>query len=69
MAKRKTYYLTIAGEETTSLEIKLDGKELELLTLIVVAINEAVSEEAPRASIETESPRYQVDEVVTVRRD
>lgn len=68
MAKRGTYYLTIAGEETTALEVQLNASELELLSAIVIALNEAASEDAPRASLDYESPRYQVDEIVTVPR-
>lgn len=63
------YYLTIAGQETTSVEVALTPAELELMTKIVIAINEAVSEEAPRASLTVESPRYIVDEIVSVPRD
>jgi hypothetical protein len=68
MATRKTYYLTIAGQETTSLEVALDASELDLVTRLVMALNEAASEDAPRASLEVDSPRYQVDEIVSVPR-
>lgn len=64
-----TYYLTIAGQETTALEVALSPAELELMTRLVIALNEAVSEDAPRASITAESPRYIVDEIVSVPRD
>lgn len=63
------YYLTIAGVETTALEVELSPSELDLMTRIVIALNEAVSDDAPRASLEVESPRYQVDEIMTVNRD
>ena len=64
----KTYYLIIAGIETVAVEIELNEGELDLLSKIVLALNEAASDDAPRASLTTESPRYELDEIISVKR-
>lgn len=64
----RNYYLIIAGEETVAVEVALDEKELDLITKIVIALNEASSNERLIASLTTDSPRYEIDEVVTAQR-